>query len=48
MREQAEKLGKALFALRRIAAASKDEVSKALADDTLKEIAQHGKDPKDL
>lgn len=48
MTEQAEKLGKALFALRRIGATSQDDDSKKLANETLKEIAQYGKDPKDL
>jgi len=48
MREQAEKLGKLLSALRVIAASSKDESSKKLANDTLKEVANYGKDPQDL
>ena len=48
MREQAEKLGKALAALRQIAAKTQDVATKKTANDTLREIADYGKDAKDL
>ena len=51
MREQAEKLGNAMQALRRINGLLKDdtlETAKKIANDTMKEIALYGKDPKDL
>jgi hypothetical protein len=48
MTEQAEKLGKALAALRKIAACTDDEEAKRLASETLREVALYGKDPKDL
>ena len=48
MTEQAEKLGKALATLRKISALSTDDFAKMLAAGTLKEIADYGKDPKDL
>ena len=51
MREQADKLGKALHALRRIGGMP-DEAStkeaKLISNIALKEIANYGKDPKDL
>lgn len=48
MQEQADKLGKALSALRKIGSCSHDDTAKKLANQTLKEISSYGKDPKDL
>jgi hypothetical protein len=51
MTEQADKLGKALSALRRISALANDDsltTAKKIADETQKEIARYGKNPKDL
>ena len=46
--EQAEKLGKALPALRKISRVTSLEEAKKLAADVLKEIADYGKNPQDL
>ncbi len=51
MREQADKLGKAMQALRRINGLPKDDqlsTAQLIANETMKEIALYGKDPKDL
>ena len=46
--EQAEKLGKALSSLRKITKVGTVEEAKKLSSDTLREIADYGKNPKDL
>lgn len=48
MTEQAFKLSKALASLRQIKLKTTDTVTKKLAEDTLMEIANYGKDPKNL
>ena len=48
MREQSEKLAKALAALRRISRLPGAATGKDIATNTLKEIADYGKNPEDL